>query len=101
MDLPLIEKIFWVFDEDGSGDIKYEELAFGFVMFKKTSNMEDKIRVLLEICDFQKKGSINKLQLFELLKKNIINTEEKVELKHIINKIFNSVELSSENEITL
>jgi hypothetical protein len=36
-DQELIYKLFWVFDEDGSGDIEYKELAFGLEMFRDSS----------------------------------------------------------------
>ena len=29
----LINKLFWIFDEDGSGSIDYKEIAFGIEMF--------------------------------------------------------------------
>ena len=42
-DFDLINKLFWVFDEDGSGDIEYKELAFGLEMFRETS-IETKLK---------------------------------------------------------
>jgi Ca2+-binding EF-hand superfamily protein len=42
-DQELINKLFWVFDEDGSGDIEYKELAFGLEMFRDSS-FENKIK---------------------------------------------------------
>lgn len=42
-DIDLINKLFWVFDEDGSGDIEYKELAFGLEMFRE-STFDNKIK---------------------------------------------------------
>ncbi len=42
-DQDLINKLFWIFDEDGSGDIEYKELAFGLEMFRD-SNIEQKLK---------------------------------------------------------
>jgi Ca2+-binding EF-hand superfamily protein len=42
-DVDLINKLFWVFDEDGSGDIEYKELAFGLEMFRESS-FDNKIK---------------------------------------------------------
>ena len=42
-DLDLINKLFWLFDEDGSGDIEYKELAFGLEMFRD-SNFDQKLK---------------------------------------------------------
>lgn len=44
-DQDLINKLFWIFDEDGSGDIEYKELAFGLEMFRD-SNIEQKLKGL-------------------------------------------------------
>lgn len=45
-DQDLINKLFWIFDEDGSGDIEYKELAFGLEMFRD-SNIEQKLKGLV------------------------------------------------------
>jgi Ca2+-binding EF-hand superfamily protein len=42
-DRDIINKLFWVFDEDGSGDIEYKELAFGLEMFRESS-LESKLK---------------------------------------------------------
>ena len=42
-DKDVINKLFWVFDEDGSGDIEYKELAFGLEMFRESST-ENKLK---------------------------------------------------------
>ena len=39
----LINKLFWVFDEDDSGDIDYKEMAFGLEMFRE-SPFENKLK---------------------------------------------------------
>jgi len=54
-------------------------------MFKETSNIEDKLRSFFDICDVSKSGSISSTQLYDLLKKNIIYSGEKLELKRISN----------------
>ena len=46
-DKDLINKLFWVFDEDGSGDIEYKELAFGLEMFRD-SNIEQKLKGIIK-----------------------------------------------------
>jgi len=74
------------------------------------SSIEEKLRVFFNLCDYEKKGSISKDQFYEMLNKNMIFSEQKMELKRIsknenlnliVNKIFSSVELNSNGEITL
>lgn len=38
-----INKLFWIFDENDSGDIEYKELAFGLEMFRE-SNFDSKLK---------------------------------------------------------
>ena len=45
-DKDLINKLFWIFDEDGSGDIDYKEIAFGIEMFID-SPVESKLKSIL------------------------------------------------------
>jgi len=42
-DRDLINKLFWIFDEDGSGDIDMKEIAFGIEMFID-SPIENKLK---------------------------------------------------------
>jgi len=87
-DKSFIDKLFWVFDDDSSGEIIYEELAFGMAMFKDSSSMEEKLKIFFEICDVNKTGSISNTQFYDLLKKNIIYPDEKIKLKRISKIIY-------------
>jgi Ca2+-binding EF-hand superfamily protein len=98
-DLELINKLFWVFDEDGSGDLRYEELVFGLEMFRD-STIDEKLKAFFELCDFDGSGAISKGEFLNLLKKNLITAEEKNKAKKIVDEIFKSVELNTEGEIT-
>jgi len=98
-DPDLINKLFWVFDENGDGDLKYSEIAFGVEMFRD-SNMEDKLKSFFDLCDEDGSGSISKKEFTNLFKKNIINSDEKLNLKQAVDKIFNSVETTENGEIT-
>ena len=42
-DNEFLNKLFWVFDEDESGDIEYKEMAFGLEMFRE-STFENKLK---------------------------------------------------------
>ena len=36
-DTTLINKVFWIFDEDGSGDVDHKELAIGLEMLSQST----------------------------------------------------------------
>jgi Ca2+-binding EF-hand superfamily protein len=99
-DLELINKIFWVFDEDGDNDLKYKEIAFGIEMFRD-STIDQKLKAFFDLCDTDNSGSISKLEFFNLMKKNIINNDEKMSMKDVVDKIFSTVKLDKNGDITL
>ena len=99
-DVDLINKLFWVFDEDGSGDLKYQELVFGLEMFRDSS-FETKLKAFFDLCDADSSGAISKKEFSDLLRKNVINNEDKNNIKSIVEKIFKSVKLDANGEITL
>jgi len=52
-------------------------------MFKESSSMEEKLKVFFDICDIKQIGSISFSQFYDLLNKNMIFPEQKIELKGI------------------
>lgn len=95
----LIYKLFWIFDENGDGDLKYSEIAFGVEMFRD-STMEQKLKSFFDLCDVDCSGSISKTEFINLFKKNLINSDEKSSIKSAVDKIFSSVTTNSKGEIT-
>lgn len=99
-DAGLINKLFWMFDEDGDNHLKYKEIAFGIEMFRD-SPMEQKLKAFFDLCDVDNSGAISKQEFLELMKKNIISNDEKMTIKQVVDRIFNSVILDKNGEITL
>jgi Ca2+-binding EF-hand superfamily protein len=99
-DVGLINKIFWMFDEDGDNHLKYKEIAFGIEMFRESS-IEKKLKAFFDLCDVDNSGTISKQEFLDLMKKNIINNDEKLSIKQVVDKIFNSVKLDKNGEMTL
>lgn len=99
-DINLINKLFWVFDENGDGDLKYSEIAFGIEMFRDSST-EQKLKLFFDLCDEDRSGTISKTEFINLFKKNLINSDEKMGMKVVIEKIFSSATGNEyNNEIT-
>ncbi len=99
-DVDLINKLFFVFDEDYDNMLKFTEIAFGVEMFSD-SNIEQKLKAFFALCDVDKSGTISKNEFTALMKKNVVNSEEKFGMKQIVERIFNSVQLNEDGEITL
>ena len=79
-DKELAIKLFWIFDEDGSGDVDHKELAVGLEMINNTTYLE-KISKFFDLCDDDKSGSIDRREFYQLLKLNLNDYEDKKRLK--------------------
>lgn len=88
-DQMLIDKLFWVFDEDGSGNIGHKELAIGLEMLKDNT-FQDKLEVFFDLCDEDGSGTISKKEFYNLLRLNATTSyEDRDRLKFYVNQIFN------------
>jgi Ca2+-binding EF-hand superfamily protein len=88
---PVVEKLFYVLDEDGSGDIDYRELITGLEYFKD-STFEEKLKVFFDICDMDASGMVTKKEIYDVLKRNIVSDLDKMKLKKTIALIFSEVD---------
>lgn len=50
--------------------------------------MDDKLKVFMEICDDDGNGKVTKDELYQVLKQNLFNYDDKVKLKEIVRSIF-------------
>ena len=94
----LIQKLFWVLDEDGDNDLTYKEIMMGMEIFRDT-NPEQKVTNFFKLCSKGDSDKISKQNFKELLKRNIIDKEDNDSLKKCIEKIFNKY--GNNNELTL
>lgn len=85
----LIDRIFWVFDEDGGGYIGFKELGIGLEMLKDNT-FEDKLDTFFDLCDEDNSGTIDKKEFYNLLRLNATTSyEDRERLKFYVNQIFN------------
>jgi len=84
---PVVEKLFFVLDEDSSGDIDYRELITGLEYFKDTG-VDEKLRVFFDISDLENTGVVTKKAVYDVLKRNIISDLDKEKLKRTLTDIF-------------
>jgi len=84
---PVVEKLFFVLDEDSSGDIDYRELITGLEYFKDTG-VDEKLKVFFDISDLENTGVVTKKAVYDVLKRNIISDLDKEKLKRTLTDIF-------------
>ena len=97
-DPELIQKLFWVLDEDGDNDLTYKEILIGMEIFHDNSP-EEKVKTFFNLCNKYNNNYISKSNFYDLLKRNIINKNDINSLKKSVEKIFKKY--GNENELTL
>ena len=109
-DKNLIEKLFWIFDDDGNGEVDHKELAVGLEMLKENTfadKLDSKPQLLshyilgfFDICDEDGSGTIDKKEFYNLLKLSMVNYEDVSSLKSLVGKLFSMVDKRGTGEIT-
>ena len=61
-----VSKMFNIVDKDSDGRISFQEFLDTIVLFSK-GRTDDKLRIIFDMCDNDKNGSIDKKELSELL----------------------------------
>jgi dual oxidase len=61
-----VQKMFNIVDKDGDQRISFQEFLDTIVLFSK-GRTDDKLRIIFDMCDNDKNGSIDKTELAELL----------------------------------
>ena len=97
-DPELIQKLFWVLDEDGDNDLTYKEILIGIEIFHDNTP-EEKVKTFFNLCNKDNNNFISKSNFYDLLKRNIINKNDINSLKKSVEKIFKKY--GNENELTL
>jgi EF-hand domain pair len=91
-DEALIDRVFWVFDEDGGGYIGFKELGIGLEMLKDNT-FDEKLDTFFDLCDEDNSGTIDKKEFYNLLRMNATTSyEDRERLKFYVNQIFNYFE---------
>ena len=57
-----------IFDEDGGGDVDFQEFVNGLSAFSSKGNKEDKLRFAFKVYDIDRDGYISNGELFIVLK---------------------------------
>ena len=58
----------------------------------KDNSLEDKMKVFFELCDTDNSGNITEIELFNVLKQNIQNKDDRIKLKSVIHNLFRTID---------
>lgn len=75
-----------IFDEDGGGDVDFQEFVTGLSAFSSKGNKEEKLRFAFRVYDIDRDGYISNGELFIVLKMMVGNNLKDVQLQQIVDK---------------
>lgn len=65
---PLATRMIAIFDEDGGGDVDFQEFVSGLSAFSSKGNKEEKLKFAFRVYDIDRDGYISNGELFIVLK---------------------------------
>ena len=87
-----------IFDEDGGGDVDFQEFVSGLSAFSSKGNKEEKLRFAFKVYDIDRDGYISNGELFIVLKMMVGSNLKDVQLQQVsrqCNRSFSDLSLFS------
>eukprot|EP00163_Fabomonas_tropica_P006709 TRINITY_DN1628_c1_g1_i6.p1 TRINITY_DN1628_c1_g1~~TRINITY_DN1628_c1_g1_i6.p1 ORF type:complete len:198 (-),score=39.02 TRINITY_DN1628_c1_g1_i6:7-600(-) len=94
---PYIEKLFALFDTDGSGMVDFREFVIGITQFT-AAGKDDKLRFAFWVYDYDGDGSIDKEEMGKMLRAFHLASDKQIENK--VNMIFHQCDRNRDGAIS-
>ncbi len=72
-----------IFDEDGGGDVDFQEFVSGLSAFSSKGNKEEKLRFAFKVYDIDRDGFISNGELFIVLKMMVGSNLKDMQLQQV------------------
>lgn len=89
-----------IFDEDGGGDVDFQEFVSGLSAFSSKGNKEEKLRFAFKVYDIDRDGFISNGELFIVLKMMVGNNLKDVQLQQIVDKTIMEADKDRDGKIS-
>lgn len=89
-----------IFDEDGGGDVDFQEFVTGLSAFSSKGNKEEKLRFAFKVYDIDRDGYISNGELFIVLKMMVGNNLKDVQLQQIVDKTIMEADKDQDGKIS-
>lgn len=98
--LIITERMIAIFDEDGGGDVDFQEFVSGLSAFSSKGNKEEKLRFAFKVYDIDRDGYISNGELFIVLKMMVGNNLKDVQLQQIVDKTIMEADKDRDGKIS-
>ncbi|GLI79265.1 calcineurin subunit B [Penicillium ochrochloron] len=89
-----------IFDEDGGGDVDFQEFVTGLSAFSSKGNKEEKLRFAFRVYDIDRDGYISNGELFIVLKMMVGNNLKDIQLQQIVDKTIMEADRDGDGKIS-
>src|SRR3954463_7939108 len=89
-----------IFDEDGGGDVDFQEFVSGLSAFSSKGNKEQKLHFAFKVYDIDRDGYISNGELFIVLKMMVGNNLKDQQLQQIVDKTIMEADLDKDGKIS-
>jgi serine/threonine-protein phosphatase 2B regulatory subunit len=97
---PLATRLIAIFDEDGGGDVDFQEFVSGLSAFSSKGNKEQKLRFAFMVYDIDRDGYISNGELFIVLKMMVGSNLKDQQLQQIVDKTIMEADLDNDGKIS-
>ncbi|RDA95621.1 hypothetical protein CP533_1092 [Ophiocordyceps camponoti-saundersi (nom. inval.)] len=97
---PLATRMIAIFDEDGGGDVDFQEFVSGLSAFSSKGNKEQKLQFAFKVYDIDRDGYISNGELFIVLKMMVGNNLKDQQLQQIVDKTIMEADLDKDGKIS-
>lgn len=97
---PLATRLIAIFDEDGGGNVDFQEFVSGLSAFSSKGNKEQKLRFAFKVYDIDRDGYISNGELFIVLKMMVGSNLKDQQLQQIVDKTIMEADLDGDGKIS-
>lgn len=96
----MVIRLIAIFDEDGGGDVDFQEFVQGLSAFSSKGNKEQKLRFAFKVYDIDRDGFISNGELFIVLKMMVGSNLKDQQLQQIVDKTIMEADLDGDGKIS-
>ncbi|KAI9741924.1 MAG: Calcineurin subunit B [Cirrosporium novae-zelandiae] len=97
---PLATRMIAIFDEDGGGDVDFQEFVNGLSAFSSKGNKEEKLKFAFKVYDIDRDGFISNGELFIVLKMMVGSNLKDMQLQQIVDKTIMEADQDHDGKIS-